>query len=242
MNGRSYYRLPRRARRFSKRRIYRRYSKRGYPPKSYLAKTLSTNQQAIKCGYNSTIIIPASSNTYYFLDTLSDYINMATVLAASPEFLSRVQQYSFYKINGIALIFSRKWLDPIAFGIDGSKKGILETSYYNGVEDCFINFYPTLANASTIGKKVEDAEGSFKITPYTWDKQRHYIPIPKNFTNGSNSNGYGSWNATNTYNSILGEFAIYNSGEGIAMSNQGGMYVWDITIDLYCTFCNNTGA
>lgn len=242
MNGRSYYRLPRRTRRFSKRRIYRRYTKRGYPPKSFISKTLSTNLQAVKCTYNTSICILAGGSTYAFLSSLADYLNMATILTGSPEFVSRLQQYSLYKINGVSFTATRKWMDPIAFGINGTKKGILESTFYNGVEDCFINFYPTISTIGSLGTKVENAEGSFKISAYDTTKQRHYIPFPKNFTNNSNSNGYGSWNSTGSYSSLLGEFAIYNSGEGITMSDQGGLYVWDLEVEVYTTFCNNTGA
>ena len=120
--------------------MYSRYNRRRYFKKSLgraktfskavaVSKYLKTNMQNIKCTFHDSISILPSQNIYAFLSSIGDFINMSSILAASPEFISRYSQYSYYKINGIAFILSRKWLDPISYGVDGVSKGFTAGSY-----------------------------------------------------------------------------------------------------------------
>lgn len=232
---------------------YSRYPRRKYFKKSLgraktfaksvaVSKYLKTNMQSIKCSYHDTVYLAPGLNVYAFLATVNDYINMSSFLAGSPEFVTRINQYSYYKINGIAFTLSRKWIDPVGYGQDGVSKGFTANTYVLGLEECSFNFYPAHASTAGVGAKVANAEGSWKVSPYTWNKQRHYIPFPSNFSTGSNSNGYGTWNSCSSYASILGQLSLYNSGECCSASNQGGIYIWDLEIETYVSFCNSNGA
>lgn len=207
-----------------------------------VSKYLKTNMQNIKCSYHDSVYLQPGLNVYAFLRTVNDYTNMASFLAGSGEFVTRYPQYSYYKINGISFTFSRKWMDPISYGENGVSKGFTASTFNLGLEECSFNFYPAYASVAAIGVKVSNAEGSWKVSPYTWDKQRHYLPFPTNFSPGSNSNGYGTWNSCTAYASILGQLSLYNSGECCSTSNQGGVYIWDLEVEVYISFCNSNGA
>jgi len=198
--------------------------------------------QSIKCTYNDTIYLPPGLNAYKILATTSDYLNMVSILAGSAEFTTRKDQYSYYKINGIAFIFTRKFLDPIAYGVNGVSKGITQSTYDLGMEDMSCNFYPANASLANLGVRVENAESSFKVAPYSWDKQRHYVAFPTNFSVGAGSSGYGTWNQCNAYTSILGQLSIFNSGECCTPSTSGGIYIWDMEVEVYVSFCNSNGS
>jgi len=216
--------------------------KRVFPKTSLVNRNLKTNMQTVKCTYPETIYLGTGINKYLIETTINDYLNMSSILSGSPEFNSRVNQYSYYKINGISFTASRKWFDPISYGVDGVSKGFTASTFHLGLEECSLNFYPAYSSSAGIGSKVANAESSWKITPYVWDKQRHYIPFPSNFSNGSNSNGYGTWNSCSTYSSILGQLSIFNSGSCCSASTSGGIFLWDVEVEVYVTFCNSNGA
>lgn len=231
---------------------YSRYSRRKYFKKSLgraktyqkvvaVSKYLKTNMQNVKCTFNDTVYLAPGLNVYKILSTINDYVNIVSMLAGSLEFVSRKDQYSFFKVNGIAFIFTRKFLDPISYGVDGVSKGFTQATYGLGLEDMSCNFYPAYASAAAVGIRVENAESSWKVAPYSWNKQRHYIPFYSNFVKSAQG-GYGTWNSCNDYTGMLGQLSIYNSGECCSASTSGGIYIWDMEVEVYVSFCNSNGA
>lgn len=209
--------------------------------KTRVGRLTKTALTSVKCTYTDRIYLNSAS-AYLFAATNAAYINLATMLAQSPEFVSRVAQYSYYMINGMQVKCTRKWIDPIEYGVDGTSPGFTVGTYSRGLSMVSANFYPNL-NTSTVGQPVEDADSSWKISPYITSVQSHYQPFPKNFTTGSNSNGLGVWNAGNNYTNISGELAIYaNAAENAAASDQAVITIWDVEVNFYVAFCNNTGA
>lgn len=217
------------------------YLKRKYTPyaknpfafrKSKIYRNTKTAINPTICSYTSKVNLLSNADTYVFA-TGNQYLNLVTMLAASPEFISRYTLYSYYKINGMAVKFTRRWIDPLTTGAN---------SFVNlvaGLSMMSINFYPNLAT-STVGQPVESADSSWKVSPFLHGVQTHYQPFPKGFTTGTNSNGLGVWNACGTYSNLLGELAIYNDGGVTAQGVDLG--IWDMEVDFYITFCNNTGA
>ncbi|CAF3348360.1 unnamed protein product [Rotaria socialis] len=163
------------------------------------------------------------------------------MLSTSQEFTSRILQYSYYMINGMNVKYARRWIDPISYGVNGTSPGFLANSFHNGLAMLSSNFYPNLAS-TFVGSPVERADSSWEVSPYTWTTQSHYQPFPKNFSTGPNSNGLGVWNACSQYASISGELAIYNDGaDTVKASDVDHISIFDVEINLYITFCNNTG-
>nr|WAE42444.1 MAG: capsid protein [Cressdnaviricota sp.] len=209
--------------------------------KTRIGKYTKTDMQQLKCTYTDVIVIQPSGQSYTFNSNGQAYRNLAAMLGASPEFVSRVTQYSYYMLNGMSVTFTRQWIDPIAYGVNGVSSGFVTAGFNLGLEKCAINFYPNLIT-STVGQPVEDADSSWSVSPFIHGGQSHYQPFPKNFTTGSNSNGLGVWNACSAYTNISGELALYNSGNGAVASSFGEMCIWDLEVNFYVQFCNNTGA
>lgn len=240
MDTGAYASYPKRRRTFKKTlgvKRYRRY-KQVNPvnqftfKKTRVGKYTKTNQQGIKATYTSTIYLNSNGN-YVLGGATNQFINLAAMLSASPEFTSRSVQYSYFMINGMAVTFTRKWIDPVTIG--GSNEFI---AFPAGLSMLSTNFYPNLSS-STVGQPVEDADSSWKTSPFIHGAQNHYQPFPKNFTTGTNSYGLGVWNACNGYTSISGELAFYN--DVAASVNNGVIAIWDVEVNVYCMFCNNTG-
>lgn len=209
--------------------------------KTRIGRLTKTNMQSEKCTFTDTVLLDAGGVVYLFNSTGTAYLNLSAILLGSPEFVSRQTQYSYYMISGISVAASRMWMDPIAFGVDGVSSGFTAVSYNGGIEKMSLNFYPNL-KTSTVGQPVEDADSSWEISPFIYGDQTHYQPFPKNFTTGTNSNGLGVWNACSQATNIQGEIAIYNSASGVQASTFGQINLWDLEINVYCSFCNNTGA
>lgn len=200
--------------------------------KSRFARLTKTQFTNAICTYTGRVNLLSNADTYVFV-TGNQYLNLSSMLASSPEFITRGTQYSYYMLNGIAVKFTRRWIDPLTTGAN---------SFVNlvaGLSMMSVNFYPNL-NTSTVGAPVENADSSWKVSPFLHGVQSHYQPFPKNFTTGSNSNGLGVWNATNTYTNLNGELAIYNDGGVTAQGIDLG--IWDMEVNFYMSLCNNTGA
>lgn len=229
---------------------YARRRRRGTNPnnqytfkKSRVGRFTMTNYQKSICSSYGFIILPAGSTQYTAeFNGLPNvpYINLFQILAGSPEFVTRQTQYSYYMITGMAMSFTRRWMDPIAFGTNGVNPGFLQSDYTVGLSTLYCNFYPNLVN-SIVGQPVQDADSSWEVSPFITTKQTHYQPFPKNFTTGTNSNGLGVWNACNQANNIQGELAFYNL-LAAEPSDVQAIQIWDFTINLYISFCNNTGS
>lgn len=213
------------------------YRNRTLKPFSYnktrTGKYTKTQLVSAKCTYQSRIILENLSTAYQF-GTTNQYLNLSTILSGSAEFASRVTQYSYFKISGMQVIFTRRWVDPITTGAGQAFNSITE-----GLSMMSVNFYPNLAS-QTVGQSVENADSSWKVSPFIQGAQSHYQPFPKNFTTGPNSYGLGVWNAANGYTNISGELAIYNDPGASAGTLQVG--IWDMEVNIYAAFCNNTGA
>lgn len=209
--------------------------------KTRIGRLTKTNMQVLKATFVDTIALNSGTGpNYVFGSTNVAYRNLSAILLASPEFVSRQSQYSYYMITGMAVSYTRMWIDPIAYGVDGVSPGFLAAFYTDGLSMLSTNFYPNLVNA-VVGQPVEDADSSWKVSPFIHGVQSHYQPFPKNFTTGTNSNGLGVWNACTQVVNLQGEVAIYNSG-GALVSNAGEFSIFDVEINVYCVFCNNTGA
>lgn len=202
-------------------------------PKTRVGKYTKTQLVSTKCTYQTKVILENLSTAYQFATT-NQFLNMNTILAGSPEFASRVTQYSYFMINGMQCKFTRRWVDPITTGAGQAFNSITE-----GLSMLSVNFYPNLAS-QTVGQSVENADSSWKVSPFIQGVQSHYQPFPKNFTTGSNSYGLGVWNAANGYTNISGELAIYNDPG--ASAGTLNVAIWDVEINVYAAFCNNTGA
>lgn len=200
--------------------------------KTRLGKYIKTQMLATICTYTTRIVL-LNGTTNYTFPSGNQYLNLATILTGSPEFISRYTQYSYYMLNGQQVKLTRRWFDPIGFSVDGF------ATYVDGLSMLSMNFYPNLSS-TTVGQPVEDADSSWKVSPFIHGVQSHYQPFPKNFTTGSNSNGLGVWNAGSSYTSISGELAIYNDAGALAGNND--MAIWDLEINHYISFCNNTGT
>lgn len=208
--------------------------------KTRVGRLTKTQLVSVKC--TSTNVITLNPGGTYQFQGIDAYFNLTAMLATSPEFVSRYTQYSYYMINGMQVKFTRKWIDPIAYGVNGTSPGFIQASYGNGLPMLSCNFYPNLSG-STVGQPVEDADSSWKVSPFIQTVQSHYQPFPKNFTTGSNSNGLGVWNACSTYTSLSGELAIYNDAANTAgTSDISTISMWDVEVNLYIAFCNNTGS
>lgn len=228
---------------YGKRRSYR---KRVNPINQYsykktrIGRYFKTDQQSVMCSYKDYIYQEAGGAGDYRVGfTALAYLNLAQILAQSQEFQSRASQYSYYKLSGMKVTVTRRWIDPIALGVNGVSAGWL--SLASGLSKVSMNFYPNLIN-TTVGTSIDQADSSFDFSPYTVGEQSHYIPFPKDFTTGSNSQGLGVWNAIASFSTIFGELALFNSGAGLTVpSNMAIMQIWDLDIEVYTQFCNNTG-
>lgn len=203
-----------------------------------VGRNIRTDQQTMKCTYKTYVTLNAASQVYAFVTAGHDYLNLATILAGSPEFITRYGQYSYYKLNGMTVKASRMWIDPIALGVNGVSAGFITMN--GGLSRAFMNFFPNLVTTST-GASTEYADSSFDFSPYTSGVQSKYIAFPKNFTTGGNSQGLGVWNDLNTYNTIFGQLSMYNSSTGTQASTFGDIQIFDLEIEVYVQFCNNIG-
>lgn len=237
----------RRGYRLGRRRNYYTNRRRSYNPlnqfsykKTRIGKYFKTDQQAVKCSFTNTIYQAAGGDGTYLVGISNDqYLNLSQILNNSPEFISRYTQYSYYRLNGMRVTLSRRWIDPIALGENGVSPGWLDIT--GGLNKLSMNFYPNIIN-TVVGQPVDHADASFDFSPYINERQSHYIPFPRDFTTGTNSQGLGVWNATQTFTNISGELALYSPATGTRPSDQQTMLIWDIEIELYCQFCNNTGT
>jgi len=217
---------------------YRYSSKRINPINQYsykktrVGRLTKTAMNSTICTYTGRVNLLSGSDTYVF-PSGNQFLNLATMLAGSAEFISRFTQYSYYKISGMSVKLTRRWIDPIVTGANSFSNLIA------GLSMMSVNFYPNLSSTA-VGQPVENADSSWKVSPFLHGVQTHYQPFPRDFTTGSNSNGLGVWNACATYTSISGELAIYNDGGVAAQGSDLG--IWDMEVDFYITFCNNTGA
>jgi len=220
------------------------YSKRVNPnqqfsyQKTRVGKYTKTNLQGLKATYSSGIRILPSGTRYVELNSTADYINLATMLTGSPEFVSRVTQYSYFKLSGMAVTFTRRWMDPFALGVNGTSRGF--TTINTGLAMLSCNFYPNLTGTS-VGQPVENADSSWTVSPFIHGAQGHYQPFPRDFTTGSNSYGLGVWNACNGYTSIAGQLSFFDDNASAA-SDIDYMEIWDMEVNIYVQFCNNTGT
>jgi len=207
--------------------------------KTRLGRYFKTDMQLVKLTVNRPINIGASG-THYILDTTAnDYVNLTFLLAQSSEFATRYTQYSYYRLSGLKVTLTRRWIDPIALGVNGTSAGFI--SLAGGLSAIYMNLYPNLTSQATVGNAVCYADSSFKFSPFLHGEQSHYIPFPKDFTTGTNSNGLGVWNACSQFSNLTGEIAFYDSNQ-IVVSDEDEMLIWDATFELYAQFCNNTGT
>jgi len=244
MDTGAYGSYPRRRRTYKK-TLGRRYKRRANPVNQYtfrktrVGRLTKTDLQLMKISYRDGVALNSAGN-YQFISTAAQYVNLSAMLLASPEFVSRQTQYSYYMLNGISVKFTRKWLSPIAYGVTGTSPGFQQATYTLGLSALNVNFYPNLVN-SVIGQPVQDADSSWLVSPYLEGGQGHYQPFPKNFTTGTNSNGLGVWNACSQAANIQGQLSIY-SDQNLNSSNIPPLpTIWDIAVELYIQFCNNTG-
>jgi len=242
MDGRGYGYAKKR---FVAKRSYRRsarpsmYSKSS-GKRSVVARLTKTNMQSVPCTYSTQVGLGNDAH-YSFVGGLLTYLNLATVLTNSAEFISRQAQYSYYMITGMSVTFTRRWADPITYGVDSVSSGITIGTYQGGMDSLDVNFYPNLLSTA-VGQSTQDADSSFRVSPFIHGKQRHYQPFPKNLSVGNNAQGLGVWNTTNNYGNINGLLSIYNPGLGFIAATGSPQYlVWDVEIEVYISFCNNTG-
>lgn len=207
--------------------------------KTRVGKYFKTDQQSVMCT-NKSVIFQENGGNGEYLSTLSgfDFLNLTTILANSSEFISRQVQYSYYKLNGMKVILTRRWIDPVLLGVTDTTPGWLSLS--QGLPKLSINFYPNI-QSTTVGQSVANADSSFDFSPYLSREQSHYIPFPKDFTTGSNSQGLGVWNACNSYSTISGELALWSAPTQMRPSNVENMFIWDMEVEVYAQFCNNLG-
>lgn len=208
--------------------------------KTRIGKYTKTQMASIKATYTDRIVLQPSSYTYTFDTNDLPYRNLTDILQLSPEWVSRQTQYSFYMINGISVAYTRMWMDPVAYGVNGATTGFTEISYTAGLQALNSNFYPNLTS-TVVGQPVQQADSSWITSPFIVTKQTHYQPFPKNFTTGVNSNGLGVWNACNQIANLAGEIAIYNDN-GAQPSDMDHIRIFDVEINVYVSFCNNTGT
>jgi len=198
-----------------------------------------TNMQQSICTFRDSIGIAQDATKYIAVGLGgTDYLNLSDILGASAEFLSRSTQYSYYMIKGMQCKFTRCWPESTPLSNDEAVAPAL--SHYNdGFQALKCNFYPNLKTTS-VGLPTEDADSSWIVSPFIFGAQSHYQPFPKNFTTGTNSSGLGVWNAVSQNQNIQGEIAIYNDPSIVALNDS--IKIWDVEVNLYISFCNNTGA
>nr|WAE42422.1 MAG: capsid protein [Cressdnaviricota sp.] len=209
--------------------------------KTRIGRLTKTNMTFVNCTYSDHIAIAPGNSVYQYASNGNAYINLTTILQNSPEFVSRQAQYSYYMIRGMAVAYTRQWIDPIAFGVNGVSTGFLANSYQQGIERLATNFYPNLSSTA-VGQPTEDADSAWIVSPFIYGAQSHYQPFPKNFTTGTNSNGLGVWNACSQVGNLAGQLSIYNSGASATASTFGEIVIFHVMINVYISFCNNTGA
>lgn len=221
-------------------KAYRRRT--GMPLKlnSRVSRLTKTQMINVKCTFTDKIIIQAGTSAYVFFNTVAQFRNLTSILSGSAEWTSRQNQYSYYKINGMSVTYTRRWIDPISYGVNGTSAGFTIGGYGNGLPAMSTNFYPNIVS-TTVGQPTEDADSSWLTSPYIHGRQTHYQPFPKNFTTGTNSNGLGVWNACNAVANILGQLSIYSDTTAVA-SDQSDITIFDMEINMYVSFCNNLGT
>lgn len=251
MDSGAYGSYPRRRRYGIGRYITKKYgSKRAYTrkvnpvnqytfKKTRVGRLTKTQLTSTKCTYADQIIIGAGLAAMVF-SSGNDFLNLTTILQSSTEWVSRSTQYSYYMINGISVSYTRKWIDPIEYGVNGVSPGFTQATFFRGMPMLNTNFYPNLLSTS-VGPVVEAADSSWETSPFITTKQSHYQPFPKNFTTGTNSNGLGVWNACGSIANLAGQLSVYASNAP-TVSDQSLMSIFDVEINVYVSFCNNTGA
>lgn len=197
-----------------------------------------TASNSVKCTYTSVVGQQPSSPDYSWGN--STYINLFQLLLGSTEFVSRRTQYSYYKINGMKISFTRRWITPIQLGLDQVRGGWL--SLEHGLGPLNVNFYPNLSGVP-VGLPVAYADSSFVVSPHITGTQVHNLRFPRDMTTGINSQGLGVWNPTVNANTISGELAFYNDPAVQALpSDFSPIAIWDFEVELMISFCNNTGV
>lgn len=225
MNG-SY--KSRRSLRF-KRKTRRPY-RRAYPLKSF-----KTNLQSIKATYTTRVYL-SDARKYGLVNPGQEYVNLAYILAQSPEFISRTTQYSYYKVTGIKVTLTRMWLDPVSNGLHFTL-----ASMRDGLEMISLNFYPNLTSGA-VGQAIENADSSWNVSPFATGPVAHSISFPNGFTQGPNAQGLGTWNSVGESTNISGQLSCYNSSNGASASAGTQVAMWDVQIQVYVSFTTNTGA
>lgn len=198
------------------------------------------NIQTLKCTLNDRIIIQAGFNAYNFGSNALNYMNISTALQNCAEFTTRAAQYAYYKLNGIQVKFTRRWLDTIPIG-DATHIGWDGSTIGNGLSMLSVNFFPTLSS-TVVSQLVEQADSSGKISPYLTESQDYYIRFPRNFSQGPNASGLGTWNSCLAITNLSGQIAIFNDFTNVFTTEAGFISVFDVEINFYTNFCNNTGA
>lgn len=211
--------------------------------KSRVGRLTMTGYASPVCTSYALLTLPAGNTAYNISvpgGTTAQYWNLSDILLRSPEFVSRQTQFSYYMIKGMSVSFTRRWMDPISYGVDGTSEGFLAVEYGTGLSGLYVNFYPNLIT-TIVGQPVQDADSGWVVSPFIHGKQTHYQPFPRNFTTGTNSNGLGVWNACSQVANIQGELAVYNL-IGAEPSDQGDIAIFDMIVNCYVSFCNNTGS
>lgn len=168
----------------------------------------------------------------------SKFRNLYTILQASSEFNTRAQQYSFFKLTGLTVKFTRRWLNPITYGVDTVESGILQNTYQYGLAMLNVNFFPT--QVSTVhGAVTENSDSSFKVSPYIQTLQTHYIKFPQMIT--GNGIGLNMWNPTNIAGALQGQLSFYNDPGCSVSDTTEHFIIWDVEYNVYVQFCNNNG-
>nr|WAE43266.1 MAG: capsid protein [Cressdnaviricota sp.] len=238
MDSGAYGSYPKR-RGYSKRKTGRSksYRKRVYPVNQYsyrksrVGKLLKTDMQSVSCSFNDTISILENSSSYVFQNNGLPYRNLVQMLFGSPEFVSRQTQYSYYMLKGMKVTLTRQWMEQW----DGTNLGHQE----KGMDAVYLNLYPNLLS-SVVGVPTRQADSCWEVSPFIQGPQTHYIPFPKNFTTGTNSNGLGVWNASSGATNLQGELAIFNDGM-MCDARAERFNMWDVDVEFYLAWCNNTG-
>jgi len=198
-----------------------------------------TNMQQAICTYRTNVTLPISLNDYGFAQSPNTYLNLSDILAGSPEFITRSTQYSYYMIKGMQSKFTRMWPESMPCVADDSPD-VGFGAYHFGLRALNVNFYPNL-KSTAVGQPTEDADSSWQVSPYITTTQSHYQPFPRNFTTGTNSSGLGVWNTVVQYPNISGQLTIYNHPNNSNALNDN-IFIWDVEINVYISFCNNTGS
>lgn len=200
-----------------------------------IQRNFKTNTQLVKANTVTRIYLDDAGK--YGIDVPSTtYFNLAAMLATSPEYTSRAQQYSYYKISGMKFTLTRMWIDPLS-----TATPYQNLTFGSGMEMISLNFYPSLVS-SAVGAPIQNSDSTWIVSPFISGPVSHSIFFPAKFTQGPNAQGLGVWNACNQSNNISGMLACYNTGFNIKALATTAVSIWDLRIEISLAFCNNTGA